>query len=62
MLEAAFLRDDKEHPTWTGDLVLPSTSDQTCPSCGAVAYRTGRTVLLEARGPFPPARFQIEYV
>jgi hypothetical protein len=47
MIEAAFQGDGKgtgDHPTATGDALLPAMDEQICPVCGGETYRTGASV------------------
>jgi hypothetical protein len=47
MLEAAFRRDGKRHPTSTGDRALGAADEQICPRCGRETVRTDVALRLE---------------
>ena len=51
-IEAAFKADGREHPTGTGDRVLPAVDEQVCPRCGRGTFRTGATLrVVPSEGP-----------
>jgi len=45
-IEAAFRRSDADHPTATGDELLPALDTQICPRCGRETFRTGASLKL----------------
>lgn len=44
MIEAAFQGGGGDHPTSTGDKLLPALDQQVCPRCGRETFRTGASV------------------
>ena len=62
MIEAAFKRTGERHPTVTGDKLLSSMDEQTCPRCGGETYRTGAALRLEpSKDQTPPRRPGVDY-
>lgn len=62
MIEAAFKRTDENHPTGTGDRLVPASDHQTCPRCGRETYRTGAALrMVPSDEQTPPLRPGIDY-
>ena len=47
MIEAAFRRDGRKHPTGTGDRLVSAANEQVCPECGGDTFRTGVQLRVE---------------
>jgi hypothetical protein len=63
MIGAVFHKTEEEHPSSTGDKVLPAMMDQVCPSCGKALFRTGASIRLErSTDQTPPLIEGIDYV
>ena len=51
LLEGAFVQDGHRHNSGTGDRGVPAITNQICPNCGKVVFRTyRRTFRLAADG------------
>jgi hypothetical protein len=61
MIEAAFRRDGKNHPTGTGDRLLSAADEQICPRCGGETFMTEVDLCMEPVGETKRLRQGIDY-